>query len=270
MRVQDQFGVVVMRVQNVWCRGLCVAVLIVLPMTAGASDYSNECKSADGVYVVEDGQLFRAADKDRKSKLTYAIVEEQVLEESRGLCFSSNPEARGASYRNVFRKARQVLAIDRPGDTPVRITVMCELAASGLPAAFSCDREQTTMSRKTPGPAVRYTLGSPGTWSHNGSVMRLDADGQTRRLVYMNPRDGLRRVGVSGETTLFDGERMGNTYKGTARWFSATCGEQPFAVTGSVNAEESRIELTGDAPRLDAGCKPAGTRKERLVFERAR
>lgn len=237
---------------------------------ARASDYSNTCRSSDGAYVIEDGALYAARDTAQSRQLAYAILERQVLEEVRGTCLPSNPEARGASFANVFRKSRQVIAVDQPGGGTRITTVVCEFAASGLPAAFNCDRETKTLDRRSPGPLQRFAVGTPGTWTHNGSVMLIEAEGDTRRIVYMNPREGLRRAGVSGDMMLFEGSRQGSRYEGTARWFSRACGPQTFPVSGTVNADESRIELSGEAPRIDAACKVTGTRREQLVFERTR
>mgnify|MGYP001194461687 CR=1 FL=1 len=233
-----------------------------------ASDYFNECKSTDGRYIVEDEVLYRAGDKDRSTKLTYAIVEEQVLAERRSYCIPSNPEAQGQKFENYSRNSRQTVEIDDGGRVQ-RATLTCELAASGLPAAYDCAREVVTFDNKLPGPLRNYRLGTPGNWSHNNSVMRLDADGARRSFYYMNPRPGLRALGVSGGTLLFEGARDGYTYRGTARYFTRTCGVQQFPVSGTVSADESRIELTGVSQRLDAACNPSGTRQERLVFERA-
>ncbi len=252
-----------------WLGGSIIGCVAASLGPVQASDYSNECKSADGAYVADDGVLYRAADKDRKHRLTYAILSEQVLEEKRSHCIPSNPEAQGGKFDNFFRKARQQIEIDE-ADGLRTATLVCELAASGLPAAFDCAREVVTMDRKRPGPAQSYVPGAAGTWSHNGSVMRLEADGSSRRLIYMNPRIGIRQAGVSADTTLFDGERQGNRYVGNARFFSKSCGAKLFPVTGTVSADESRIVLEGAAPRLDGACKETGTRTETLVFERAK
>lgn len=251
--------------------GLCsiVAVTASLAVPAIASDYSNECKSTDGAYVAQDGVLYRAKDKKQQVKLTYSIIEEQVLEEHRSFCVPSNAEAQGQKFENYSRKAQQKIEVDDRGQVR-KATLVCELATSGLPAAYNCAKEIKGLSRKTPGPVQSYALGAPGTWSHNGSVMRLEANGNNRRLIYMNPRVGLRHSGVSADTTLFDGERQGDAYTGTARYFSKACGEKTFPVTGKVLAGETRIELSGLAPKVDETCKVIGTRTETLVFERAK
>lgn len=255
-------------IANVGVLGLLAASLM-FATTAGrvaAGDYSDTCVSADKRYEGSPGALYRATDKQQTTKLTYAILEEQVLEERKSTCLPSNPEARGATFKNYFRKTRQTVVID--DGAPRNAVLICELAASGLPAAFNCDRETVELDTKKPGPVKSYRSGAPGTWTHNGSVMRLEAEGAVRRIYYANPRDGIRQAGVSGDTLLFEGERQGNRYVGTARIFKPGCGEQTFPVEGTVSADDSRIVLTGKVARFDQACGKGPVVEQRLVFER--
>lgn len=236
---------------------------------ADAGDYSNECTSLDKRYAGQPGALYLAADKQQSRKLTYAVLDEQILEEKRSHCLSNAAAAQGQKFQNLYRKSRLSVLVDDGGGQRKAVLV-CELAASGLPAAFNCDRDVVTHHASKPGPVKSYRPGAAGTWTHNGSVMRLEAEGVERRLYYMYPRDGVRQAGVSGETLLFEGVREANRYKGTARYFSKACGEQPFEVEGGVSADESRIELKGTAKLVDATCKPSGTRQETLIFSRSK
>lgn len=247
---------------------LTMAGWLVQP-AAMASDYANECTSLDKRYAGQPAALYLAADKQQAQKLTYAVLDEQLLEEKRSHCLSNAPAAQGQKFQNLFRKSRQTVIVDEVGGQR-KAVLICELAASGLPAAFNCDRDVVTALIKKPGPVKSYKPGTPGTWTHNGSVMRLEADGAVRRLTYMNPREGIRRAGVSAESVLFEGVREGNRYNGTARIFSKACGEQPFEVEGTVSADESRIELKGTAKLVDDACRASGTREESLVFERVK
>lgn len=255
-------GVIVAAVLAASTSGLPTAVA-----PATASDYSNECKSADKRYDGEPGALYLASDQQRTKALTYVILDEQVLAEKRSACIPKAAEAGGRRYENLYRKTRQTVVVDDPTG-PRTVTLVCELAASGLPAAFNCDREVVSKDVKTAGPVKSFRPGTPGTWTHNGSVMRLEAEGNTRRFVYANPREGLRKVGVSAESILFDGAREGNRYTGTARYFSKACGEQTFPVEGIVSADEQRVELKGTARLVDDKCQPAAPREETLVFIR--
>jgi hypothetical protein len=103
-------------------------------------------------------------------------------------------------------------------------------------------------------------------WEHNGSVMRLVADGNTRLFYYEQPRPTMVATGVRQGTLYFNGRRQGNSYIGTARVFSSKCdAAMEFAISGTVVSEHLVI-LEGDRPSFK-NCRATGeTRHERLVF----
>ncbi len=103
-------------------------------------------------------------------------------------------------------------------------------------------------------------------WDHNGSVMRLVAEGAQRYFYYENPRPGMREAGVREGTLLFDGFRDGDRYAGTARVFSAFCAEpMSYWMEGRV-LSETYVVLEGQRPNF-TNCRPNGTyRWERLEF----
>jgi len=116
-----------------------------------------------------------------------------------------------------------------------------------------------------------FTLPTPAAradsfWDHNGSLMRLQADGTRRWFTYENPRQGMRNEGVVRGTLLFDGERVGDTYRGTMRAFSAACAApMTYAVQGYV-ASETLVVFEGDRP-VFRNCRPTGAwQYERLEF----
>jgi len=234
---------------------------------AVASDYSNECRSADGGFIIFDGELEQTGDKPGTSR-PYAIAAEQVLNETEGYCVPADPAANGARFVYVSRSWRQTIVVASAGGSEVRVEMLCQLAASGLPAAFNCDRDVVTRQQTAPGSVQRYELGAPGTWSHNGSSVKLVAEGANRRFVYMWPRQGMLDAGVRPGMDLFEGERRGDTYVGTARYWSSRCGVQSFPVTGLISEGERFVTLTGDAPRLDDACRPVGRIPQKLMFER--
>lgn len=249
------------------CLGaVLAAVLGSAALPAAASDYSNMCASRDKRYAVEDGVLYRASDKDRKQRLAYAVLEEQVLERKDGYCLAKGSDGKESRYGFEFSKSRRVAMVD-DGAKRVRTELVCELAMDGLPAAYRCAREVVTTDDKKPGPVRSFAVGTRGAWHHNGSVMRLDAIDDMRAFVYMNPREGLRREGVAAETVLFTGERKGAEYAGTAYVFNRICGQKEYAVRGRVEDGEHRVVLDGQAPILGADCTVVGTRPDTLVFE---
>lgn len=103
-------------------------------------------------------------------------------------------------------------------------------------------------------------------WMHNGSLMRLHAEGNLRVISYENPTQRMRDAGVRRGTVLFEGERRGNRYVGQARVFSRYCGELVYGVSGDVLSER-RVELSGEREQQTADCRPTGRMvHDRLVF----
>jgi hypothetical protein len=103
-------------------------------------------------------------------------------------------------------------------------------------------------------------------WSHNGSLMRLLANGTEREFLYEVPRTGLSAVGVSKGTLLFKGIKAGNSYSGTAYVFSQ-CGATPYNVSGPVSDDQRQVTLYGRAPIKDRQCSIASYRDDTLIFK---
>lgn len=103
-------------------------------------------------------------------------------------------------------------------------------------------------------------------WNHNGSTMKLVADGSRRRFLYEDPKAVLREVGVDSGTLLFDGTRTGNSYTGTARLFSPRCGVVRYKVRGNTGEDQRSVVLSGRAPQLGASCNVVGYRDDTLMF----
>jgi uncharacterized caspase-like protein len=104
-------------------------------------------------------------------------------------------------------------------------------------------------------------------WSHNGSGLYLVAEGDRRRFYYETPRPGIGDQGVERGTLLFDGQKIGNNYQGTAYVFVRHCGKFPYAVSGAVAEGSKRVVMYGRAPQPDASCKIGGYRVDTLVFD---
>ena len=104
-------------------------------------------------------------------------------------------------------------------------------------------------------------------WDHNGSLMRLEANGEERAFYYFQPRSVLQAAGVGSGTLLFDGYRDGRDYYGRSRVFSKHCRGTPHAyqVTGSV-VTETKVVLTGRRQIFNK-CRPTGSyTTDELVF----
>lgn len=87
-------------------------------------------------------------------------------------------------------------------------------------------------------------------WEHNGSIVRLLAEGDKRRFLYEQPRASLKSIDVSKGTLLFSGRRVGNQYTGTAYVFQLGCSPAAYSVSGPVISEEE-VVLSGNAPVRD-------------------
>ena len=105
-------------------------------------------------------------------------------------------------------------------------------------------------------------------WNHNGSIMRLEANGTQRWFVYAQPRAGLASAGVYSGTLLFNGEKLGNSYRGIARVFSPSCPGEPleYYVEGPVAPSQTQVTLYGQR-EVYANCGPTGQfTNDTLVF----
>ncbi|MDX2155554.1 MAG: hypothetical protein SFW09_03505 [Hyphomicrobiaceae bacterium] len=241
--------------------GLVVAGWFAGEGAAHASDYSHVCRTIDDQYEIDDGVLVRKTDRDRNA-IPYETLRETVLSRREGYCI-----ARGQQFK--FESRSYALRIRfRDNGRPVELEALCELAADGLPAAYTCEREVVTRE-ETGGVTDRpvQPTSGPSHWSHNGSVMRLEANGADRRFVYEVPRRGLVEAGVKPGDTVFEGRREGQTYTGAAYIFTRSCGRVGYSVAGNVSADERTVVLEGQAPLMGEDCKPRAYRRDRLQFD---
>ena len=236
------------------------SVLLVHAVPATASDYSNTCTTADPRFEIHDDVLYAKSDQLRKS-IGFEVLDKSTISERRGYCVS-----RGKRFGFESRSSTMRIRFDYRGRS-VETMASCEFASSGLPAAFNCEREVVTFGDSSehgggPGRSRGATL-----WNHNGSVMRLEAEGNMRRFVYEEPRPGMVRQGARPGDVVFEGERNRMTYSGTAYIYSRRCGRVAYPVTGNVAADQRAVVMLGQAPRLDRNCNVKSHRRDRLSFE---
>jgi len=133
-----------------------------------------------------------------------------------------------------------------------------ELAVAALVAvaAASAQAQPQTASPK------------PTIWDHNGSVMYLVANDQSREFHYQKPRAGMLEVGVRPGSLLFSGDIDDGQYSGTAYIFNPRCGQIPFQVKGPILDNDERILLTGQAPRVGRNCHVHESYTSNLEFRR--
>jgi hypothetical protein len=110
----------------------------------------------------------------------------------------------------------------------------------------------------------------PTIWNHNGSVMYLVANGQSREFHYQKPRAGMLEVGARAGALLFRGEIDNGEYSGTAYIFNPHCGQIPYQVKGPIVDNDERIILKGQAPRVHRNCRSNESTMSSLEFTRFR
>jgi hypothetical protein len=236
-------------------------------LPALASDYSHTCRSADGNYQMDDGALSRAnSDASSGSELSYTSLKETVLKSEIGYCITKT----GKKYDFEFKSYTKRIKFEDDGQ-PFELDMVCELASDGLPANEVCKRTVTTSKTgasdgKNDDDVGKPAPGSQG-WTHNGSGMKLIANGKQRRFQYDIPRAALKSVGVKRGDTVFSGSRNGNEYSGTAYIFKKGCDPQGYPVSGPVSNDERTITLTGQRPHIGNGCSVDRYSDDTLVFE---
>lgn len=245
-----------------------------LATSSYAGDYSHTCRSVDGQYVMQDEVLQTAEDerKGRTRSIRYQVQDKIILSKTEGYC-----QSRGQRFG--YGSSLYVLNVSFSDQgLRTRVAMLCELASSGLPAAYDCNKDVRTLNwkiaRQNPPPSPQ-SAGNQGdstsstggsVWNHNGSTMRLTAQGAQRQIAYERPRSGMRKRGVRKGDVLFEGVRDGEIYSGTAYIFTRRCGKVGYDVLGTVRNNETQIVMRGNAPRFNASCKKVGSRPDKLVF----
>lgn len=235
---------------------------LLLAGAASASDYSHDCRSSDGQWQMWDEGL-SASDDANQTQIAYTTLKDTVLSRREGYCLS-----RGQKFQFEAKTYVRRIRFKHQGQS-YELDMLCEMAADGLPAAFTCEKEVVTLdTQQSSGGGAAGGGGNSSTalWTHNGSLMRLSATGKTRTFTYENPRPALRKAGVKPGDVVFEGARDGQRYSGTAYIFSKSCGRQGYAVKGRVTDGDRGVVVEGEAPVLDDGCNVKSTRHDVLKF----
>src|SRR5580704_8944938 len=104
-------------------------------------------------------------------------------------------------------------------------------------------------------------------WDYNKSLVYLEASGDSRKFVFVEPNEDLLAQGAQPGTLLFEGRRSGDMYDGRAYVFAGDCGPIPYNVRGAVLNSDQTVEVTGKAPIVDPKtCQQTNLHDERLVF----
>ncbi|MBU2531357.1 MAG: hypothetical protein KKB37_01360 [Alphaproteobacteria bacterium] len=248
-------------------------LILLVPSIASASDYVHQCRSADGYYVMQEDELRRldpARGAETGPAIAHRVLRRIELSKRTGYCIANG--APQGSRRFDYSASVYALQVHfRQVGRPVETFLLCEMASNDLPAAYNCDRDVETLNwtmGASPAPGGDDRGADAPRWMHNGSVMRIVAEGSRRRIEYASPRSGLAGRGVGPGTVLFEGARDGDRYYGRAYFFSTDCGAVAYEVDGDVGPGERRLVLKGRVPRLDGRCRAKSWRDDTLVFER--
>lgn len=255
------------------CRiGLAAAIVAASAASAGASDYVHQCRSADGNFVMndEDLQAFDVAQgRETGPSISYKVLRKTVLSKNEGYCIANRAPAGQRRYN--YAATTYALHIRfRQGGQRIKTFMLCEMASSGLPAAYNCDRDVTTLNW-----TIGKTAAAPGgkrpghAWFHNGSEVKIIATGGGgRRIVFVAPNAQLSDIGVGPGDVLFEGRRKGNRYVGRAFVYSRNCRAKSFGVRGRVQEGERRVVVSGRKPVRGRNCRTRYREDVSLIFNR--
>lgn len=126
----------------------------------------------------------------------------------------------------------------------------------------------TIIAATLTGLAVTAQSAQASCWNHNGSTLRLVANGNNRSFYYVRPKAVLRRAGVRNGTLLFNGRKNGDWYSGTMRRFSRFCPGVPleYYVEGPVAVSQLKVTVDGSY-KIHRQCKNTGRISfDHLVF----
>jgi serine/threonine protein kinase len=168
-------------------------------------------------------------------------------------------QRRAAQAEADARTARQV-AEQREAEERARRAQEAEAQRQRDEAAL------TTQPEEPSAPAETQPQPGPSLWEHDGSTLRLVAEGSHRQFIYEYPRALMADQGVVQGTVLFDGRRSGYTYSGTAYRYLRGCGSIAYEVWGTISADNRSVTLHGRAPHRNRSCEVAGYTDDELVF----
>jgi hypothetical protein len=100
---------------------------------------------------------------------------------------------------------------------------------------------------------ISNAFAAESVWTHNGSKIRWESEGQRRTASYLTLRPGLEAAGIQPGAKLFEGARKGAVLSGNSYSFKNGCPPIPFPVSATI-ANERQIVLTGEAPIRSSGC----------------
>ena len=193
-----------------------------------------------------------------------------------GRWLATLPAGRGHSGAPIFDARGGVIGIIRGGHISLSqlIEFVPENYVRGFLSRFGITPPVCSPPPPPPTPPPYREPAPPAMeavtcWDHNGSKMKLLANGTNRRMAYLEVREGMREYVNPGEL-VFDGSQVGDQWSGVAYVFirGHRCAKMGYAVAGRSQGAGAFV-LKGRAPLgASANCDPSGSRDDTLVFTR--
>ena len=153
------------------CGAMLLSAFMIVP--AAASDFMHTCRTADGLFELNDDELYASGNASGRP-IPYQSVRKTILAERRGYCIAAGNQFKFESRSYVHR-----IRFDN-GSGLIEVDALCEFAADGLPAAYTCEREVVTFQTEGAG-------GQPGNQSNSGSSGASTAWNHTARSCGSKP-----------------------------------------------------------------------------------
>jgi hypothetical protein len=251
--------------------------LLASTATSGLASIGGEetCSSADGRYLLELLLDNKLVDRETSKTIGYQQIEKVLLEKKVSVCSGSDATR---TYQIEFE--RYLLKVRIQQAEPSEHYLYCERYLDSSPAAACGDNrfdkvlahevlvpQYTTISSASSRAGEAVSLDPNRTrWNHNGSVVVLSRSKDRAEFVYERPRKGMTNVGARPGSRLFTGRLSGSQFDGTAFFYSRSCGQVPYSVSGTLSHDQRSVVLHGQAPRLGKSCSVTGTKTDTLEF----
>ena len=130
-------------------RAAAALALVAFAAPAPASDYSNQCATADGEYIMDDGALHQAeAQRAGKSKeIKYRRLSEIVLSHTQGYCTGTSEGAKGKRFPFEAKESVITVEFENADGQKIAARLLCQLSSDGTPASMTCGPSVVTSRR---------------------------------------------------------------------------------------------------------------------------
>ncbi len=155
------------------------------------------------------------------------------------------------------------------GDASVAtVRANCRTGAGTPVARAAADSSTHSRAAQAPGANSSQAARMPirEFWSFNGSVLRMVAEGNSRKFFYVQLDPKAEAAGAQGGDLFLEATWSDQGFFGTVYGFEGRCGRVPYRVDGTVRDNNQRLDMQGQRPRVDGNCATAGTVLDALTF----